>query len=241
MKRNNRLSILGLTTLLGVALILFSFFYLIEPAIRTRLAWLDLAVVIAVFLVNSGNGLLLAWRREEFRQQVAAVGVLWLMDFLYSAMALGLLFIGLAAALPFKFQVVGQMTALFLFVVVTGWAVTAKRTAAEVQEREGDRLSLVLEIRREFERLAVAFDRLGPAWAAERARLNRSREDARYLASVENEEARRLEMELQNLLAGLSRALAGPPRPDALLRADLEAAFDQLEDTIRLRKGCRSV
>lgn len=240
MGQGKRSSILLLTSLAGVALILFSFFYLIEPALRTRVAWLDLGVVLAVFLVNAGNGLLLAWRREEFQRQVAAVGVLWLLDFLYSAAALGLLAAGLALGLPFKLQVVGQLACLFLVLVVGGWAVTARETAEEVRQRGEDSLARLGAIRREFERLVVALGGAGPAGTGALPRLQRCQEQMRYLAPVDSAEALQLEDELRELLAGLGRLLAVPGPREELLRQDLAAALERVESNIKLRKGCRA-
>lgn len=240
MIQNKRLSIFRATTFIGVLLILFGFFYLFEPEDRTKLSWLNLSVVIIVFLVNAGNGLLLTWKSEEFHQKIGVVGVLWFMDIIYSVIALGVLIVGLAVALPFKLQVVGQLTALFLLFVGTGWAITVKRNTEETQACESDCLFIISQIRREFEKLNISLERLGPTWSVEQARLSYSREETRYLAPVISDEARKLEIELQAMLARLSDVLDHSGRSEALLRTDLATIFDRIEDIIKVRKGCHS-
>jgi len=222
----------------GVVLLASAFFILVPEAQRTSTAWLDLAVVIAVFSINFPLLSLGRMRRSSFNDRIPALGLLGLCDLIYSGLAIGFLICGPRAMVPFRLQLVVQLLLMFVAVAVVGTSLMATAHGGEVAEEEDAMRNGLDELKAALARCEAEIRALPPGNARILDLLHKLKEDARYLSPSREASARNCETDLVAQLKEICQQAGATEVP--LVATNLDSWIEQCVELMELRKQVHS-
>jgi hypothetical protein len=103
-----------LLILAGELLVVAGFYLITESTGRAPVAWLNLAVCMLVFLIDTSGPLLFARSTTEFSVKIPSLGILWFLAVFYTAASLGVILAGWQWAIEFRFQLLAQLAILLV-------------------------------------------------------------------------------------------------------------------------------
>jgi hypothetical protein len=168
---------------LGIALIALGFYLVVDVHPWAAMIWLDLVVIICVFLGYFSNTFLLGQSRQVFGRTIPSIGMRWTIVSWYSTLAiLGIIFAHWLH-LDFKFAILYQLALAFGVLLSSQIAQSANTHTVAIQRNEAQGLSSLDTIRNLFDVnsgriLALAGSM--PAVAKDFAKLQ---EDLRFLSA----------------------------------------------------------
>lgn len=224
--------------LVGVVLLTSAFLLLVPDGRRTPAAWLDLAVLFAVFSLNFALSFLWRISGSSFHERIPSLGVLGLCDLLYSVLALGVLFLAASTLWPFRLQLVVQLGLLFLVAVVATLASRATVQVAEVAQQESATRAGLEDLKVLLAQCEVAASTLPEASGSVLQHLLKLKEDARFLSPCGEASARGFEAQIVAQLRQIHSQLRNVATPLPL--SDLEARMEQCAALLALRKQVQS-
>jgi hypothetical protein len=222
----------------GVVLLAGSFFLLVPESRRTHAAWLDLAVIFAVFSLNFSLSFFWRISGSSFHERIPALGVLGLCDLLYTVLALGVLFYAASAGWPYRLQLVAQMCLIFTFAVAAAIAARGTVQVAEVAQQERATRAGLEELKALLAGCEAAASTLPEASGRVLQNLLKLKEDARYLSPSTQASARDFEAQMIAQLEEIQYQLRNTATPLPLF--DLEARLEQCAAVMALRKQVQS-
>jgi hypothetical protein len=222
----------------GIALLVAGFLLVVPEEKRTPVAWLDLIVVGAVFLVNFSNLSIVRFKHGGFSEEIPKLGVLWTADAIYTTLALGGIWFGRVLGLSFGIQLWYHSAICFALLVMVWVGNRASDHASRVASGEKSLRSSLDSVKTAVETCDSAFARLGPRWTSEYNELQRVKEDVRYLSPCDNPEAVALDLEISAVLRGISANLA-TANPSGANGREVHEPLTRCQSLIRLRKQQR--
>lgn len=195
----------------GLALVT-TLFLLIVPWPWPDRVWLPYVVTCVVLLVNVGAIGMLFRPAREVRQRIASLGILWLADGTYTALALGGAYSLFWFAWPIRFHVAYQLVLLVGLGLMHLLARSADEHVDAVHFREREITGRIDELRTLSPEQQAALRRLRVADPARAARFERWLDDVRYLSPLSTDAA----ADLDRSLLSLSARFLTSPSDDAL-------------------------
>lgn len=231
-----------LSILLGVfgqALIIAGFLLFCGKT-PTNILWLDITVTSVVFwLLATTFGLRPIDMADRSQRQVGGLGLRWYTTIMYSVLAIGLMaFCGIYALcgngyIAFKWQLMGQLGLLFLFLLGMLSSMHAAQKTGEVFRQEHRALRGKEEIQYTFSDLSYRADSNPeiPSWV--RQALSQLTEEVRYLTPSSNFHAIELDDSIFEIANRLRGALTGPYEMN---RQEIEQLLPELQRNFSRRK-----
>jgi len=189
----------------GEILIVSGFYILVPTDLRGNVFFLNIIVVSIVYLVNVFSFLDFFPSISEIDRTVAGLGIKWFFIIVYSIFALAILLIGLVTILPFKYQLVLQLFALF---VLLGGLVISTRSSDKAQklaDQQGEERNRKQQINDILLRLSLDIKRKVPENEQELNLTEKLKEKNRMLTISNQLMAQELENEIINELSNLNR------------------------------------
>ncbi len=189
----------------GEILIVSGFYILVPTDLRGNVFFLNIIVVSIVYLVNVFSFLDFFPSISEIDRTVAGLGIKWFFIIVYSIFALAILLIGLVTILPFKYQLVLQLFALF---VLLGGLVISTRSSDKAQklaDQQGEERNRKQQINDILLRLSLDIKRKVPENEQELNLIEKLKEKNRMLTISNQLMAQELENEIINELSNLNR------------------------------------
>jgi hypothetical protein len=193
-----------LLILAGEMLVVLGFFLITESTGRGPAAWLNLAVCMLAFFIDTAGPLFFPNSTTRFTRKIPAIAILWFIDVFYTAASLGVILAGWQWAIEFRFQLLAQLAILLVACGIVLTSMYATEHAGKVDDRERGLLANIDLLRDGMKSLGMQISRL-PALSAVTKEVGRCSEDVRYLTPSTN--ARALDLESQ-LLQKISQAEA---------------------------------
>src|ERR1017187_5781726 len=100
--------------LAGEMLVVLGFYLITESTGRGPTAWLNLAVCMLAFFIDTAGPLFFPHSTTRFSQQIPAIAILWFIDVFYMVVPLGVIFAGWQWAIEFRFQLLAQLAILLV-------------------------------------------------------------------------------------------------------------------------------
>jgi len=220
--------------IVGIAILVLAFFLLIPAGGRTHTAWLDLVVVCIVLSINFPPFAIVRLSLGDFNVKIPALGLLEICDFVYSILALGLVFYGVFYFLPFRLQLVGQTGLLFATATTVAIAWWSSAHAAEVAEEEHATRSGLEDLKAALSRCETDLSTKAPNRNRERQLLLALKEDARYLSPSRDSTAISYEQQIVALVDDIRLRLEDTASP--LTSSPLVEEFERCAALMALRK-----
>jgi hypothetical protein len=221
----------------GLALILAGFFLAVPEGQRSDVAWLDLAVCGAVFLANFATLPLARPGSGDFSLEIPKLGILWTTHLLYTSLALGGVWRGWVAGVPFHLQLLYHLVLLFGLLTILSLAGQASAHAGVVAVAEGRMRGSLEAARKASSDCQAGLARSG-FWKDGYTRFQDLHNDLRYLSPCNTETAVSLDLEIASLLSGLGASLASGHA--AAENGHLWDTLTRCETLIHLRKQERA-
>jgi hypothetical protein len=114
-----------LIPLLGLALVVFAFFLIVPPESRSNTAWLDLAALCGLFVLDYPVFLLTRFRFRTFDVVIPQLVVIWKLRVIITPLCILMIWAGWVYGVPFAYQLIYQLTLLFSVLVGSAVAVFA--------------------------------------------------------------------------------------------------------------------
>jgi multisubunit Na+/H+ antiporter MnhG subunit len=217
----------------GIGLLVAGFLILVPDAQQTHTAWLDLAVICIVFSANFPLLYIGRWRKGDFNTRIPALGLLSICDYLYSCLAVAVIYFGWQSGARFRTQLLEHSFLLFAAVIVVTIGRYSSAHVDEVTEEQGT-------IRAGLENLWATLDRCEAAMRLREPHISRDlqllltiKDDARYLSPSLAKTALSYEQKIVNELEGISELVAdGATLPPG----ELDIRFQQCAALMALRK-----
>jgi hypothetical protein len=229
-----------LLLIIGIVLIWFGFFTLVEVHPWTNQTWLDFFVVIAVFVFNFLNITFIGQSKSDFRFRIASRGILWTSCGLYSILSIGALITAHTMNWSFSFSMFFQLVMAFGVLIALSTASLADRNAQNVQKGESIAMSSLDQLRDTFNNGVGPTARITSSHPEIKKTIDKIGEDIRYFSALSGIEARQLDTEIESeihvLFSSLGRAKADDLGPQ---KTDIEDSLDRITELIRKRKNCR--
>jgi len=220
--------------ILAAEMLMIGGFYLItEQTGRGPIAWLNLAVCMLVVLVNTIGPFLFSSGIAEFSAKIPALAILWFVDGLYTAAALGMMFSGWQWSIEFRVQLLAQLAILLGAGVGVLTSMHATEHAAQVNDEQRGHFGTLDSIREGMKILTASICGL-PALSSLTGKASRCAEDARCMTPSWNPPALELESQLLLTIRETESQLLHQP-------LDLAAVTKLLEELVSLlkqRKAC---
>jgi hypothetical protein len=228
-----------LLILAGETLVVLGFFLITESTGRGPAAWLNLAVCMLAFFIDTAGPLFFPNSTTRFTRKIPAIAILWFIDVFYTAASLGVVLAGWQWAIEFRFQLLAQLAILLVACGIVLTSMYATEHAGKVDERERGLLANIDLLRDGMKSLGMQISRL-PALSAVTKEVGRCSEDVRYLTPSTN--ARALDLESQ-LLQKISQAEAFlTTHSDSCSQDDLQTGAARLVGDltflVQQRKAC---
>ena len=226
--------------IIGIVLIWFGFFTLVEVHPWTNQIWLDLFVVIAVFVFIFLNITFIGQRKSDFRFRIASRGILWLSCVLYSILSIGALIKAHEMIWSFSFSLFFQLVLAFGVLIALYAADIADKHAFAVQKGESIAISSLDQLRDTFNNGVGATTRITSSQPEMKKTIDKIGEDLRYFSALSSTEARQLDTEIESEINVLFPLLGRAKVDDlSLQKTDIEDSLDRIRELIRKRKNCR--
>jgi len=230
----------------GSGLILAGFFLFVSERRRTDVAYLDLLVCEAAFLITCAEIPLSRRSTEQFSEVIPSIGIL-MYYFAYSSFAFGGVGLGWVFSVQFRFQLWYQICVGFGLLVLVSMAGQASKHAGEVASEEQRKRNSLEDVKNAAIDCESSFLQLGDGWSGEYSYFERIKDDIRFLSPCDAATAVSLDLEIAWALSNLSSILSSngqTPRPDETLPvlADhqmVQQALTKCQTLVRLRKRQR--
>jgi len=212
--------------LVGLGLIVIGFLIAVPPAYRTAVAFLDLVVLSLVYLVILFTFVIDWPSTEAFSREIPALGVLWGLEVPYLCLAVGCIWYGWVAGIPFRFQLWYHLAVNFAFLIALTIAGRASEYAEKVATVEQRRTDSLQTVKGAISECDAAFSRLGGEWASEYSIFRRIKDDVRYLSPCDAVNAVSLDLEISWALGELSSTISAPAQLGGAGQHDLPAVIN---------------
>jgi len=221
----------------GLALLCFGFLLLVPEAHRSHVAWLDFIVVAAVFSTVFLGAFALKGGIAEFAGTIPRLAVFLWASPLYAAAALGVLWYGLANAVPFRPQLVIQLGLAFLLAITAVFALMGSEQVQNVAEAESLKGQSLKSLKDALAECEAALFGPGLESGALRTRFDRLKEDVRFLSPVEAGQARGLECDLARAVDAIRSTAA--LHDQTRVNEEVPQLLERCESLVALRRNCR--
>jgi hypothetical protein len=219
---------------IGLGLIFAGFFVIVPASERSAVAWLDLLVFCAVFLINFATLPLVRPGGDGFSREIPKLGILWTTHILYTSLALAGIRFGWLLDVSFRLQVLYHLVLFFGLLVILSVAERASDHAAQVDINEARRSDSLQTLKSALTDCDSAFLR-SASFGIEYSQFQRIKEDVRYLSPCGAQSAVSLDLELACLLSELCGAIAASSQFSAS-RETVQDALTRCSTLVRLRK-----
>lgn len=226
---------------IGIVLIWFGFFTLVDVRPWTNQIWLDFFVVIAVFVFNFIVITFIGQSKSDFRFRIASRGILWTSCGLYSIVSIAALLAAHAMSWSFSFSLFFQLVLVFGLLLALYMASIADHNAYNVQKDESISISSLDQLRDTFNRGISVTAKLTASNAQMKKTLDGIGEDLRYLSALSGKEARQLDAAIESEIKAFFSMLRGMKTNDLNIRkTDIDDFLDRIRELIRQRKNCKN-
>jgi hypothetical protein len=218
----------------GVALITIGFLVLIPVEMRNSTAWLGYGVFILVYLANLTNTSLIRLKHEGFDAQIPRLGILWTAYSLYTLLAVGGFFVGVAAQLPVRVLIFYELVLFIGLLAMIRVADFASAKVVEVAASERILASSLDALRTLAAECQIRLARAGRGTGGEYEKFTAILDGIRYLSPSGQSASASLEAEMKSLLLQATDEFAfaqpGVPNPAA------QEKLDRCEVLLNLRR-----
>lgn len=227
--------------ILGIALICFGFFILVEVVPWANQIWLDLFVVNLVFVFIFLNITFIGQSTSDFRYRIASRGILWTSCALYSILSIGALITAHTMNWSFSFSLFSQLVLAFAVLVALSTAFLADQHAHDVQKGENIAMSSLDQLRDIFNENVGETAQITSSHPEIKKTIDKIGEDLRYFSALSCAEACQLDAEIGSEIKVLFSMLGRAKADDlSLQKTDIEASLGRIRELIRRRKNCRN-
>lgn len=221
----------------GLGLIGLGFALLVPAPIRNQVAWLDLAVVIAVYSVNFLGMAAKKCSIAGFVLRIPRLAIFIVADPLYTLAALTTIYCGFITAASFNLQLMIQLTLIFLMCMAAAAALAGSERIQYVTAQEAKKTSGIDELKQALARCEISMSASSAVSAELRSRFDRLIEDARFLSPLQAASARSLETKMIQALNAL-RDLSDS-NDEERTRTEGQSLMARCESLMALRRKSR--
>lgn len=221
----------------GLGLIGLGFALLVPASMRSHVAWLDLAVVIAVYSVNFLGIAAKKCSIAGFVLRIPRLGIFIVADPLYTLAALTTIYRGIVTAAPFNLQLMIQLALIFIMCLAAVAALAGAERIQNVTAQEARKTSGIEALKQAFARCEVSMSESRALSGELRSRLERLIEDARFLSPMQEASARLLEAKMIQVLNTL-RDLSDS-NDEERARNEAQSLLARCESLMELRRKSR--
>lgn len=226
--------------LAGEMLVVLGFYLITESTGRGPTAWLNLAVCMLAFFIDTAGPLFFPNSTTRFSQKIPAIAILWFIDVFYTVASLGVIFAGWQWAIEFRFQLLAQLAILLVVCGIVLTSMHATEHAGNVDERERGLLGNIDSLRDGMKSLVMQISRL-PALSALAKEVSRCSEDVRYMTPSKNPRALELETRLLQTIRQTEAFLTNQSSDSGSqddLRSAVAKRLEELTFLLQQRKAC---
>jgi hypothetical protein len=226
--------------LAGELLVVLGFYLITESTGRRPTAWLNLAVCMLAFFIDTAGPLFFPNSTTRFSKKIPAIAILWFIDVVYTAASLGVILAGWQWAIEFRFQLLAQLAILLAVCGIVLTSMHATEHAGNVDDRERGLLANIDSLRDGMKSLVMQISRL-PALSALTKEIGRCSEDVRYMTPSTNVRALELESQLLQKIRQ-AEAFLTTQSSDSCSQDDLRSGvaklLGELSFLLQQRKAC---
>jgi hypothetical protein len=211
-----------------------------ESTGREPTAWLNLAVCMLAFFIDTAGPLFFPNSTTRFSQKIPAIAILWFIDVFYTVASLGVIIAGWQWGIQFRFQLLAQLAILLAACGIVLTSMHATEHAANVGERERGLLANIDSLRDGMKSLVMLISRL-PALSALAEEVGRCSEDVRYMTPSKNALAVELESQLLETIRRTEAFLTNQSSDSGSqddLRDGVAKRLEELTFLLHQRKTC---
>ena len=222
---------------LGLGLIGLGFVLLVPAPVRSHVAWLDLAVVYAIYSVNFLGMAAKKCSIAGFVLRIPRLAIFVVADPLYTLAALSTIYFGIVTGSPFKQQLMIQLSLIFIMCLAAAAALAGSERIQYVTAQEAKKTNGIEELKQAFARCEASMSTSTALSVELRSRFERLIEDARFLSPLQAVSARSLETEMiqiLNTLRGLSDS-----NDEERARNEAQSLMARCESLMALRRKSR--
>lgn len=235
MKKTHNNTLFYIMGFVGELLIFIGFYFILTPEHRTKISWLNWAVISIIFALNYFGSRVMFTTKDKFEERIPALGPFGVICIVYSLIALFVMYLFQLYHLTFKIQLLVHLILLFLVGISIIIIKNSVLFVKQHQENESSLSSRILKIREELNLMCTNMDK-NPKEDSVQKKLCKLRDSFRYLTPVEKAEA----YELENQILGLIHKLQTEENQNFLLKneenEEIQSILNKLEILLNQRK-----
>jgi uncharacterized membrane protein len=226
--------------LAGELLVVLGFYLITASTRRGPTAWLNLAVCMLAFFIDTAGPLFFPNSTTRFSQKIPAIAILWFIDVFYTVASLCVIIAGWQWAIEFRFQLLAQLAILLVVCGIVLTSMHATEHAGNVDERERGLLSNIDSLRDAMKSLVMQISRV-PDLSALAKEVSRCSDDVRYMTPSKNARALELESQLLQTIRQTEAFLTNQSSDSGGLddlRTGVAKRLEELTFLLQQRKAC---